>query len=405
MSAIGKMVRSICTVLALLSLVACTGPYSTKTVAATEQSKPVEVRVRTVTLERVPEVISATGELLAEDQATLRAKVAGRIAKLYVDLGTRVEEGALIAELEKDDYQLRLKQAEAAVEQTRARLGLAPGAGDNVKPQETAIVRQADASLKEARLIHANMSEMFKGGIVSNVDYLKAGVALQAAEARYQAAVEEVYRTQAELLQRRSELELAKQQLADTEIRAPFRGAITNRIGTVGEYLAVNSPVVVLVRWHPLRVRLQVPERQAFRVRAGQRIDLNLEGQSSPQPGRVLRMSPSMDAQNRSLIVEGEVPNEAGTLRAGSFVEATITVNHLATGVAIPAQAVLSFAGVERVFLVEGQALAERVVRLGRRLDKDRVVIQSGLSSKELVVLNPSDRYTGGQRVQITGRE
>jgi hypothetical protein len=112
-----------------------------------------------------------------------------------------------------------------------------------------------------------------------------------------------------------------------------------------------------------------------------------------------------MDAQNRSLIVEGEVPNEAGTLRAGSFVEATITVNHLATGVAIPAQAVLSFAGVERVFLVEGQALAERVVRLGRRLDKDRVVIQSGLSSKELVVLNPSDRYTGGQRVQITGRE
>jgi multidrug efflux pump subunit AcrA (membrane-fusion protein) len=152
-------------------------------------------------------------------------------------------------------------------------------------------------------------------------------------------------------------------------------------------------------------VRLQVPERQAFKVRAGQRIDLNLEGQSSPQPGRVLRMSPSMDAQNRSLIVEGEVPNEAGTIRAGSFVEATITVNPLATGFAIPAQAVLSFAGVERVFLVEGQALAERVVRLGRRLDKDRVVIQSGLSSKELVVLNPSDRYTGGQRVQITGRE
>ncbi|HUQ93821.1 MAG TPA: efflux RND transporter periplasmic adaptor subunit [Bryobacteraceae bacterium] len=383
----------------LLIAVGCSGPYSPATVKATGAKRPPVVRVRTVELESIPEVITATGELLAEDQATLRAKVPGRVAKVHVDLGSRMNEGDVVAELEREDYELRLKQAEAALEQTRARAGLGPNDGDQIDPEKTSVVRQAAASLKEATLMHANASELFKKGIVSNVDFQRAGVALQAAEARRQAAVEEVYRARAEIMQRRQEIALAKQQLTDTVIRAPFRGAITQRIATLGEYLATNAPAVVLVRWHPLRVRLQVPERQAFKVKSGQRIDLTLEGQAVPKPGRVVRMSPAIEAQNRSLLVEGEVPNEDGRLRAGSFVEGTITVNAQARGIAVPAKSVLSFAGVDRAFVVASGVLVERQIKLGRRLDGDRREVAEGLKVGEQLVLEPSDHFAAGQKV------
>lgn len=395
------MLRSLTAGFLCLFLLSCSGPYSTETVKATVAPK-ITVRVREAALEAIPEIIAATGELQAEDQATLRAKVPGRVEKLHVDLGTRVQEGQVIAELEKEDYQLRLRQAEAAMEQTRARLGLGPKDGDEVDPAKTAIVRQAAASLREASLMHANASELFKRGIVSNVDFQRAGVNLQAAEARHQGAVEEVLRTRAELLQRRQEIALAKQQLTDTVIRAPFRGAITQRLATMGEFLAMNAPVVVLVRWHPLRARLQVPERVAFKVRAGQRIDLMFEGQAASQPGRVVRLSPSIEAQNRSLVVEGEIPNEGGSLRAGAFIEATITVDPNARGIAVPLSAVISFAGVDRLFIVNNHALEDRLVKVGRRLtNPDRLEILSGMKPGERYVVDPSDRFVTGQKVEV----
>ncbi|MBV6434558.1 MAG: Multidrug resistance protein MdtA [Bryobacteraceae bacterium] len=391
-------------VILVLVQAACSGPYSTPSVNATGAARPPAVRVKTLEVENIPEVISATGELLAEDEATLRAKVPGRVAKFHVDLGSRVNEGDPIAELEKEDYDLRLRQAEASVEQTRARIGLGPGDADTIDPEKTSIVRQAAASLKEATLMYNNASELFKKGIVSNVDFQRADVALQAAEARRQAAIEEVYRTIAEIRQRRHEAALARQQLSDTVIRAPFRGAITQRIATLGEYLAVNAPAVVLVRWRPLRIRLSVPERQAYKVKAGQRIDLTLAGQAALQPGRVVRISPAIEAQNRSLTVEGEAPNEDGRLRAGSFVEATIVVNPEARGIAVPVSAVLSFAGVDRVFTVSGNSLRDLQVRQGRRLAGERVEIAEGLKPGDRIVLDPSDRFTPGMKVEVADR-
>ena len=97
----------------------------------------------------------------------------------------------------------------------------------------------------------------------------KAGVARDAAEAAYQGALEQVMQLRAELAERRAQLELIRQNLADCQILAPFDGAVTERVASLGEYLAVNGPVVRVVRQDPLRLRLEVPERAAARARAG----------------------------------------------------------------------------------------------------------------------------------------
>jgi RND family efflux transporter MFP subunit len=389
-------------VLAAILLAGCTGPYSAPTVSAKTEGKPVAVAARVVALEAIPEIITATGELSAEDIATISAKVAGRVEKLNVDLGSVVEQGQILAELEKDDYTFRVKQAEALVEQTRAQLGLRASSDDKVDPLNTSIVRQAAASLKEARLIHKNSTELFRQGVVSNVDYERAGVALQAAEARHQAAIESVYQAQAQLLERRASLALARQQLADTVIRAPFRGAITRRQATIGEYLPVNAPVVTLVRQSPLRLRLEIPERLAVKVRPGQRIDVHLEGSTLTHAGTVVRLSPSIEAQNRSLLIEGHIPNENNVLRAGSFAQGIVTVDAQARGIAVSVRSIMNFAGVDRVFIVENNAVAERIVKLGRRLPDDRVEIVSGLKAGDRVIGEPSDRLVAGQSVEVS---
>ncbi|MEZ5367003.1 MAG: efflux RND transporter periplasmic adaptor subunit [Bryobacterales bacterium] len=386
-----------------LSLAACSGPYSEQTASAVgpAEDQPAEVRVERVEEGLIPEIVSANGELYAEEEATLGPKVPGRVAKLYVDLGDTVRAGQKLAELEKSDYEFRLRQAEALVSQTRARLGILDKADDAVTPEETAIVKQAAAELKEARFIFQTTNTLAQEGVLSKIDMEKAGVARDAAEAAYQGALEQVMQLRAELSERRAQLELIKQNLADCEIRAPFDGAVTERIASLGEYLPVNGPVVRVVRQHPLRLRLEVPERSAVRVRTGQRIEVRVEGLSETPAGRVVRISPAIDAASRSLLVEGEIPNPSGVLRPGAFAEGLITVNPDARGIAVARDSVLSFAGVERVFVVAGGKLEDRVVKTGRLLDGDRVEVVEGLESGAQVVRQVSDRLTPGEPARV----
>lgn len=382
---------------------ACSGPYSEMAVSAGEPTSApqAEVRIERVEMATIPEIVAANGELYAEEEATLGPKVPGRVAKLHVDLGDVVKAGQVLAELERSDYEFRLRQSEALVDQTRAKLGILDQHDDAVVPEETAIVRHSAAELKEARFIFQTTETLANEGVLSKIDMEKAGVARDAAEAAYQGALEQVMQLRAELSERRAQLELIRQNLADCEVRAPFDGAVTERVASLGEYLPVNGPVVRVVRQDPLRLRLEVPERGAARVRIGQRIDLRVEGMRETPSGKVIRMSPAIDAESRSLLVEGAVPNPSGLLRPGAFAEGRITVNADAQGIAVARDSVLSFAGVERVFVVADGKLEDRVIRTGRLLTDDRVEVIEGLESGASVVRQVSDRLTPGQPARV----
>lgn len=378
----------------------CTGPYSRTGVAANEE-KPLVVRTIRTALLRIPDVVTATGELLAEDQSTIGVKAPGRLTKLNVDLGSQVSANEVLAEIDSTDYELRVRQSEALVNQTRARLGILDKPSDDVVPEETAIVREAEAVVKEARFVFDTTQQLQQQGVLSRVEFEKAQVRRQGAEAAFQAAKEQVMQLRAELTERQAQLALARQNLADCKIRAPFSGAVTRRHAGLGEYLPVNTPVVTIVRQHPIRIRSEIPERLASKIRIGQPIHIQIQGGSAAQGGRVVRLSPSIDVQSRSLVVEGEIPNVNGALRPGSFAEVVITVNSNATGIAVPRSTVLSFAGTDRVFLAAGNKLDDRIVKMGRSLESDTVEIVSGLESGVDVVLQPDSRMRKGQNVAV----
>jgi RND family efflux transporter MFP subunit len=291
-------------------------------------------------------------------------------------------------------------QAVAALQQARARLGLAPeGTDDRVDPEHTSLARQARAVLDEARLTRERTELLWKQELIAQAQRDTAVSALAVAEARYQDALEEVRNRQAVLLQRRSELELARQQRVDTVITSPIEGAVSERRASVGEYLAPGAPVVTLVKLHPLRLRLAVPERDATAVRVGQPVVVTVEGVAGEHRGRVARISPAISEQNRTLLVEAEVPNEGAALRPGAFAKADIVLAGDLRVVTVPATAVVTFAGVEKVLTVDKGRAVEVRVTTGRRLG-DRVEIVAGIAAGTPVVGQPGN-LTAGQPVAV----
>ena len=361
---------------------------------------PRQVRLVPAAEEMVDRRVSATGTLAADEQVVLGTKVAGRIGELLVDLGSRVRRDQTVARLDPTDAQLRVDQAMAALQQARARLGLSPeGTDDRVDPEQTSLARQARAVLDEARLTRERTEQLWKRQLIAQAQVDAAVSALGVAEARYQDAIEEVRNRQAILLQRRSELELARQQRADTVVTSPIEGAVSERRASVGEYLAAGAPVVTLVKLHPLRLRLAVPERDATAVRVGQPVVVTVEGAAGEHRGRVARISPAISEQNRTLLVEAEVPNEGAALRPGAFAKADIVLAGDLRVVTVPAAAIVTFAGVEKVLTVDKGRAVEVRVTTGRRLG-DRVEIVTGIAAGTPVVGQPGN-LTGGQPVAV----
>lgn len=384
--------------LVALLLAGCGGDSASRAQERGADGAPRPVQVAIAARAALPDVVAVSGTLAAQDEVVLGTKVAGRLVELPVDLGSVVGRGQVLARLAPADFELRVRQADAALEQARARLGLRPGdATDAVDPEQTAVVKQAKARLVEATARRARAQALFEEQLLPQADLDAAEAAYQVAESQYQDAHDEALNRHGVLAQRRSELDLAHQQLVDSVLVAPFAGAVRERHASAGQYVGAGQPVVTLVRTHPLRLRLAVPERAAARVRVGQAVRVAVEGDPRAYGGRVARVSPAIDESDRTLKVEAEVPNDDGALRAGAFVDAEIVTAADRPVVLAPAAALVSFAGIEKVLTVEEGKAVEKRVRTGRRAG-DRVEIVEGLQGGELVIVAPGN-LVGGQAV------
>jgi RND family efflux transporter MFP subunit len=361
---------------------------------------PRNVRLVPASDRTLTQIVTATGNLAADEQTALSFRVAGRLAQLTIDLGSVVRKGQAVAKLETLDFQQRVETADAALQQARVRLGLPPtGNDDRINAENTATVRQARAVLDSSRAIRDRTRQLFAQGIQAKAELDRVESEYKVAESRYQDALEEVRNRQAVLLQRRSELELAKQQLLYTTLYSPFDGAIQAKLVSVGEYLATGAPIATLVRMHPLRLRAEVPERESVGIRPGLGVKVTLEGDSNTYSGRVARISPAFQEQSRTLIVEAEVDNQHGRLRPGAFAKAELQTTSSQSVVTIPASALVTFAGIQKVFLNKDGKAIERTVVVGRK-EADWIEITEGLQSGEMVIDAPSN-LVGGQPLII----
>jgi RND family efflux transporter MFP subunit len=353
-------------------------------------------QVKTVAVVETPfgETVTANGTLAAFDQTTVSVKVPGRLRAISVDLGTVVSRGQVIAQVEPEDYKLRVQQAEASLSQARARLGLDPdGTDDKVDPDKTATVRQARAVLDEARFNRDRAAKLVEQGIIAKADFDTANAAFKVAEGRYQDAYEEIRNRQGVLAQRRSELALARQQLKDTAVYAPLDGIVQEKRTSAGEYLAAGAPVVNIVRMDPLRLRAEIPERESRNVQAGQSVRVTVEGDPNVYVGQIRRLSPVITEQNRMLVVEADVRNN-GRLRPGSFARAEIVTNDAKMAITVPNNAIVTFAGIEKVLVVQNGKALEKPITTGRRSGEWTEIV-AGVNLGEKVIVDPGNLQSG----------
>ena len=152
-------------------------------------------------------------------------------------------------------------------------------------------------------------------------------------------------------------------------------------------------PVMTLVQVDPLRLRLEVPERESAVVHTNQAVRLTIDGDTNVYTGRIARLSPALNEQSRMLLVEADVPSR-GALRPGLFARANIIFNERDEGVSVPANALINFAGIEKVVVVQDGKALEKTVSTGQR-QSGWVEIVSGLAARETVVLDPGGLRTG----------
>lgn len=389
--------RSVAVSAVLFALAGCGGESSSSSASAQEKKRneaPKQVQTDRVQERALGASVLVNGTLDAFDRATVGTKVAGRLQLLAVDLGSHVTRGQLVARVDPTDYNIRLQQAEAGLAQARVRLGLpTAGASDSVDPSDTPPVREARAVLDEARASRERYSALLRDGLISKADFDEVQAQARVAESRYQDALEEIRNRQAIATQRRTEVALARQQLSDTGIYASFDGVVQQRIASLGEFLSAGAPVVEIVKVNPLRFRAEVPERDAASIRIGQAVQLAIDGANGIYEGRVTRISPTISERTRVLQIEADIPND-GALRAGSFARATIVTDSGATSLAVPKEALVTFAGIEKVVVVKNGKTKEQPVATGRRSGAF-VEVLSGVKAGDEVVLNPVNLKSG----------
>jgi RND family efflux transporter MFP subunit len=338
-----------------------------------DASHPAPVRFYTVAEETARRRIQAVGSLYALEESTLSSEVEGRVAEVLADVGDNVKQGQPLVRLDPEELQFEVERQRGIVRQVRAQLGIGPDDPPPGDPQKIASVQRAEADLFDADQKYTRAQEMFRDNLISQQQLDEAASRYQSTKATYTVALQEVDRLKALLVSSEASEKLSEKKLGDSTIRAPFPGAIKTRDVHPGEYLRVQSPVMVLVRTDRLRARLAVPERWAGWVKDGVTIDLHVEAfPGETFHGRISRINPAVAQDSRTFEAEALLVNLDARLKPGFFVQASIPSEKEEKTIFLPENAVNYRYGVYKVFLLNGNRVSERQIRPAGQTEDER---------------------------------
>jgi RND family efflux transporter MFP subunit len=377
---------ALCVLVAVSALASACGRSAGPAEAAAAETigtegRPIDVSVTPAVARDVLLTVEATGSFAADEVSDVAPEVSGRVAATPVDVGDRVTAGAVIARLSTSDAALRLEQARAGSLQADAALAQA---------RERYALARANASRYDALVKTGDVSRTLQEQAVSEAETTRQGVATA------EAAVADA----------RSRVALAEKALADAVVYAPFAGFITQRPVAVGEYVTTSSTIATVMKLDPIRLRLQVPELDAARLRVGQSVKAVAEAAGNRAfEGRIVAINPSLDAATRAAIVEARMANPNGEIRAGVFATAQIALGETEPGVFVPRDAIIADPNTNsfRVFTVADNVARLRIVQPGPEQD-GYVRLLTGVAAGDAVATTGLAQLFDGAAVRTVGQ-
>lgn len=394
-----------------------------------QEAPPIQITVARTEARNVPAFIQATGSLVADETSNVAPKVAGKITNVYVNVGEFVSQGAQVAKIDDRDARLqlasaqaRVKQAIAAVRQAEARLGLSPNGKFNASSipevrSANAIYEQNLAELRQAEANEKRYRDLVETGDVSMITYEQFRTARDTARARVNSAKEQldaavnsarqnnaaINSAQAAVEAAQTEVGTAQQALADTVIRAPFSGFVSDRPTAVGEFVTSATTIVTLLRTNPMKIQIQVAEADVPSVTLGRGVTVQVDAYKDRRfAGTVTAINPSVDPTSRAATVEASIENPDNALRSGMFATARINKEGGGVGVFVPKSAIYNDQATQsyRAFVIVDGIAKLRVIQLGTEEGEFQQIL-SGLEADETVATSNLDQLYEGAKVAV----
>lgn len=341
--------------------------HANKAIAEIAKENSLPVNVIPAARGKATTELTLPSTLLPVTEATIYARTNGYVKRWYVDIGTNVKAGQLLAEIETPEVDRELKQASATMGQVKANLDLAKTTAERWQ-----------VLLKDRAVSQQEVDEKVGGLAAQQAD-------LAAAEAN---------------VQRLQELKQFQR------VVAPFEGTVTARNVDVGQLITAGSNnasswLFKVSKTGTLRLYVNVPQTHVRLMQAGLPADVVLrEYPGKPFPGKVLRTAGALDTQSKTLLVEVQVPNDHGELLAGMYANVRFKLNQAQPVIVLPANTLIMRTDGPQVAAVQNNTVHMRKIVLGRDFGQQFEVI-SGLQENEQIVTNPPDGMREGAQVKV----
>ena len=311
----------------------------------------------------MPLVIEFSGPLVAPRTAVVRAKAAGTLLGLRVGEGSRVKAGQALGDIDLADLQSRVTERSASVE-------------------------SAQAALAEAERQHAANVGLASQNFISPT-------ALQSSQARLEAA-------RAQLKSVQAQLATVRLGVKEAALVSPIAGIVGKRHVVPGEKVSAEQQLLTVVDLTSLELAGTVGTHEVSLLKAGQPVQVTVEGAAQPVTGRIERIAPAAEAGTRSIGVVVSLDNRKEQFRAGQYAMGKVVLADESKRLTLPASAIGSTSGQEQVWVIEGGALLRRAITTGRRDDvQARVEVLQGLTPDSTVLAARFDNLRDGAKASV----
>ncbi|MES1213689.1 MAG: efflux RND transporter periplasmic adaptor subunit [Singulisphaera sp.] len=375
--------------------------------------KVVPVTVATAERRTIETTVDVVGTLKGWEDVKVGAEKSGRVIKVLHDVGDRVKPGEPLVELEAVNADLAIRQAEQRLISELAKLGLHELPTGDFDVNRLPAVVQAQVAVDRAERKFAREQQLAEKRVNTIESFQDAEFDLRDKKAALDNALLSARATLAAAMASKVELDVARQARDDLVVCAPeptkmpegltepMEYAITKRMVSEGQMIREGEQVAQLIIDKPLRMWVNVPEKYTPYASVGQEVRLTVASHPGRTfDGKVTWINPSVDADSRTFQVEVSIPNEDRALRPGGFVKASVVTKRANERTVVPIEAIVRFAGVTKLFVVEGGKAQSIPVETGTE-GSGWIEVNGNVPAAATVVVSGQTQLADGTSVTI----
>jgi len=401
-----RVSASLLAALVLLTTVSC---------SKKEEEAGPEVTVQAAKVERraIRQIVRAEAVLYPKNQAAITPKIVAPVKGFYVNRGSKVHAGQLLAVIENRDLAAAATDTKGSYQQAEAAYQIETTSALPEEWQKAEYdLKAAKENLDAQQKVHDSRKKLYDEGALPRKDYDTSIVALTQAKSQYDIAAmhmtalqsagkkQQLRSAEGQLTSAKGKYEGAEAQLAYSEIRSPIDGVITDRPTYPGETPPPGVPMLTIMDTSSVIAKAHIPQDQAAQLKPGDAATMKGPGDVEAT-GKVTLVSPALDPNSTTVEVWVEAQNSDGRLRPGSSVTVEMMAQSVNDAIVVPASALLkSPEGATTVMIVDNNKAAQKEVETGIR-EGNSVQITKGLAGNETVIVNGSYALPDKTKVKI----